>query len=395
METSKQPHSFEPRVIGVIGGGQLGKMFIQKASQWSVPVNILDRDVSCPASPYAHQQVVGSITDAGEIERLSAISDILTWEIEHINADKLIALQQQGKRIIPDPKILKIIQNKAWQKEFYKSHDIPTSPFFIGFGKTDVRAKLAASAFRKVAVKSATGGYDGKGVFISDSKNILKDEAIIPFDGEMMVEEFVECKTEIAVLVARDLQGQMCVYPPIEMEFDPKSNLVSFLISPANIPFYLEERSKQIALQCAEAFGSAGLFAVEMFLSENDDLLVNEIAPRPHNSAHHTIEGFYISQYEQLLRILTGMPLGTTEMKMPCAMINLTGPEGRSGKYRLKYFNELAGMQGVYIHLYGKETSKPNRKLGHITVVHPTRQMVLEITQKIRPLTEIEITEEE
>jgi 5-(carboxyamino)imidazole ribonucleotide synthase len=377
--------------IGIIGGGQLGKMFIQKASQWSVPINILDRDYSCPACNVANHHIIGSITDGDEIQKLSDISDILTWEIEHIDVDKLIELKKQGKTIIPDPEILKIIQDKGKQKLFYQQHGIPTSPFFIAANKQEAKEKLSGTKFKKVAVKSTTGGYDGKGVFISKAKDILKDETIIPFDVPVMVEEFVECKTEIAVLVARSISGEMAVYPPIEMEFDPKSNLVSFLVTPANVPEYLQDRAKQIALQCAEAFGSPGLFAVELFLSEEDELLVNEIAPRPHNSAHHTIEGFYTSQYEQLLRILLDIPLGSAELKMPCAMINIVGPEEKSGKYRLKYFKELNEMTGVYVHLYGKSESKPNRKLGHITIVHPTRERVLEITRKIRPLTEIEI----
>lgn len=387
METSKKKFP----LIGIIGGGQLGKMFIQKASQWSVPVAILDRDENCPASVLATHHIIGSITDGDEIQKLSDISDVLTWEIEHIDVDKLIELQQKGKTIIPDPKILKIIQNKSQQKLFYQNHSIPTAPFFIAENKADAKAKLAQTNFKKVAVKASTGGYDGKGVFISDTNFILENPEIIPFDTELMVEEFVPCKTEIAVMVARNRKGELAVYPAIEMEFDPQSNLVSFLTSPANIPLHLEQRAEQIALQCAEAFGSAGLFAVELFLSENDELLVNEIAPRPHNSAHHTIEGFYTSQYEQLLRVLLDVPLGSTHLKMPCAMINLVGPETGNGKYRLKYFNELNALSGVYVHLYGKEQSKPNRKLGHITIVQPSREKVLEITQKVRTLTEIEI----
>jgi 5-(carboxyamino)imidazole ribonucleotide synthase len=387
METSKKKFP----LIGIIGGGQLGKMFIQKASQWSVPVAILDRDENCPASVLATHHIIGSITDGDEIQKLSDISDVLTWEIEHIDVDKLIELQQKGKTIIPDPKILKIIQNKSQQKLFYQNHSIPTAPFFIAENKADAKAKLAQTNFKKVAVKASTGGYDGKGVFISDTNFILENPEIIPFDTELMVEEFVPCKTEIAVMVARNRKGELAVYPAIEMEFDPQSNLVSFLTSPASIPLHLEQRAEQIALQCAEAFGSAGLFAVELFLSENDELLVNEIAPRPHNSAHHTIEGFYTSQYEQLLRVLLDVPLGSTHLKMPCAMINLVGPETGNGKYRLKYFNELNALSGVYVHLYGKEQSKPNRKLGHITIVQPSREKVLEITQKVRTLTEIEI----
>lgn len=387
METSKKIFP----TIGIIGGGQLGKMFIQKSSQWSVPVNILDRDATCPASVLANHHIIGSITDADEIQKLAAISDVLTWEIEHIDVDKLIELQRQGKTIIPNPEILKIIQDKGKQKTFYKQNNIPTSEFFIAATREEAKIKLAQTDFRKVAVKACTGGYDGKGVFISESKSILENPEIIPFDSELMIEEFVPCKTEIAVLVARNRKGEQAVYPAIEMEFDPQSNLVSFLISPANIPLHLEQRAEQIALQCAKAFGSAGLFAVELFLSENDELLVNEIAPRPHNSAHHTIEGFYTSQYEQLLRVLLDMPLGSTHLKMPCAMINIIGPETSSGNYRLKYFKELNNLVGVYVHLYGKEESKPNRKLGHITIVQPSLEKVLEITQKVRTLTEIEI----
>lgn len=377
--------------IGVIGGGQLGKMLIQKASQWSVVMNILDKDENCPASVLAHQHLVGSITDGKEIQLLSDISDLLTWEIEHVDVDKLIELHVAGKDILPYPEILKIIQDKGKQKLFYQQHSIPTSPFFIAKDKMEAKENLQQYGFSKVAVKSCTGGYDGKGVAILETKEILAEENSIPFDGALMIEEFIPCKSEIAVLVVRDRKGNMAVYPPIEMEFDPQSNLVSFLISPANIPLHLAQGAEQIALQCAEAFGSPGLFAVEMFLSENDELLVNEIAPRPHNSAHHTIEGFYTSQYEQLLRILLDLPLGSTEMKMPCAMINIVGPKGKSGSYRLKYFHELNAMLGVYVHLYGKQESKPNRKLGHITVVQPTREKVLEITKKIRPLIEVEI----
>lgn len=389
METSNKNFP----VIGIIGGGQLGKMFIQKSSQWSVPVHILDRDTDSPAAVLANKHILGSITDGDAIQQLSDSADVLTWEIEHIDVDKLIELKNAGKTIIPDPEILKIIQDKGQQKLFYQQHGIPTSPFFIARNKEHAAAQLAASGFEKVAVKACTGGYDGKGVFIADSASILENPAIIPFDSALMVEKFVPCKTEIAVLVARNRKGELAVYPAIEMEFDPQSNLVSFLISPANIPLHLEQRAEQIALQCAEAFGSAGLFAVELFLSEEDELLVNEIAPRPHNSAHHTIEGFYTSQYEQLLRVLLDLPLGATHLKMPCAMINIVGPEKGSGPYRLKYFKELSAMNGVYVHLYGKKESKPNRKLGHITVLHHDRTEVLKLAEKIRALTEIEITE--
>lgn len=377
--------------IGIIGGGQLGKMFIQKSSQWSVPVHILEKEGDSPAAVLANQHIIGSITDGNAIQQLADSADIVTWEIEHIDVEKLIELKHAGKTIIPNPEILKIIQDKGKQKLFYQANNIPTAPFFIAKNKQAAAEQLQKSGFEKVAVKACTGGYDGKGVFISDSAAIIANPAIIPFDSELMVEKFVPCKTEIAVLVARNPKGELAVYPPIDMEFDPQSNLVSFLISPANIPLHLEQRSEQIALQCAQAFDSAGLFAVELFLSEDDELWVNEIAPRPHNSAHHTIEGFYTSQYEQLLRVLLNLPLGSTQLKMPCAMVNIVGCETGSGAYRLKYFKELSAIKGVFIHLYGKKESKPNRKLGHITIVHQDRNEVLRLAEKIRTLTEIEI----
>jgi 5-(carboxyamino)imidazole ribonucleotide synthase len=381
------------KTIGIIGGGQLGKMFIENASKISAKINILDRDKNCPASTISNQHIIGSITDADAIQELSDVSDILTWEIEHINVDKLIELQQQGKTIIPNPEILKIIQDKGKQKTFYKKNNIPSSSFFIANNKEDAKEKLAQTNFLKVAVKASIGGYDGKGVFITEVKSILNNEIEIPFDGELMIEEFIPCKKELSVLVARDIHGNNAVYPAIEMEFDEQSNLVSFLISPANIDSSIEQQAKKIALQCADAFNSAGLFAVELFLSENDELLVNEIAPRPHNSAHHTIEGFYTSQYEQLLRVLLDKPLGSTEMMAPCAMVNIVGCATGEGNYRLKFEKELMQLQGVFIHLYGKEKSKPNRKLGHVTIVHLDRNELIKLAEKVRTLVAIEIIE--
>lgn len=378
------------KTIGIIGGGQLGKMFIENASKLSISINILDRDANCPASTLATQHIIGSITDADEIQKLADISDVLTWEIEHIHVDKLIALQQQGKTIIPNPLVLKTIQDKGKQKTFYKENNIPTAPFFIAKNKEEAKEKLAQTNFKKVAIKASTGGYDGKGVLIAEVNSILKDEIEIPFEDELMIEEFVVCKKELAVLVAQDIQGNNAVYPAIEMEFT-ESNLVSFLISPANIDSAIEQQAQKIALQCADAFNSAGLFAIEFFLTETDELYVNEIAPRPHNSAHHTIEGFYTSQYEQLLRILLDMPLGNTDIIQPCAMVNIVGD--KSGKYKLKHIDELLSMKGVYVHLYGKLESKPNRKLGHITIVNADRNELIKLAEKVRTLTEIEIVE--
>ncbi len=374
--------------IGIIGGGQLGKMFIENASKLAVSIHILDKDANCPAHGIAKKHLIGSITDTDAIQKLADISDVLTWEIEHIHVDKLIELQAQGKTIIPNPYVLKTIQDKGKQKLFYQQNNIPTAPFFVVENRTEAIEKLTTSNFKKVAIKSCTGGYDGKGVFISDVASIIANPNSIPFDDALMIEEFVACKKELAVLVARDQHGNNAVYPAIEMEFT-ESNLVSFLISPAQIDATIESEAQRIAIQCADAFNSAGLFAVEFFLSQQDELWVNEIAPRPHNSAHHTIEGFYASQYEQLLRVLLNKPLASTEMIQPCAMVNIVGD--KAGKYQLKYMKELMQLKGVYIHLYGKEESKPNRKLGHVTIVNADRNEVIRLAEKVRTLLEIEI----
>lgn len=377
--------------IGVIGGGQLGKMLIQKGMQWSVPIIILDKDKDCVAATYAHQHIIKDIKSKNGLDELASLADVLTYEIEHTDAEKLISLEKQGKRIIPSPHALAIIQNKGKQKLFYQSNHIPTVDFFIANNKTELVEKLTHFDTEKVVIKSSTGGYDGKGVYINYKKKIVENINRVPFDGEVMVEKFIDCKTEIAVLAVQDTFGNTQIYPAIEMEFDKQSNLVSYLHSPADIPFYIEEKAKEIAVQCLKAFNSAGLFAIEFFLSNDLKLYVNEIAPRPHNSAHHTIEGFYTSQYEQLLRILLELPLGKTDLRMPCAMLNVVANKDQEGEYRLKYMEKLVSMKGVYVHLYGKKIAKPNRKLGHITICLPTKEEVIHTANVIKNLVEIEI----
>lgn len=377
--------------IGVIGGGQLGKMLIQKAMQWSVPINILDKDKDCVASVYAHQHIVNDIQSEVGLDELASSCDIMTYEIEHTNTQKLIALEREGKTIIPSPYALEIIQDKGKQKLFYQMHKIPTADFFIAKNKEDLKIKLQEFDSDKVVIKSCTGGYDGKGVYINDRKIIIENIDIVPFDASVMVEKFVSCKAEIAVLAVQDTFGNRQTYPAIEMDFDKHSNLVSYLHSPADIPIHIEEQAKEIALNCLKAFNSAGLFAIEFFLSQDLQLYVNEIAPRPHNSAHHTIEGFYTSQYEQLLRILLKLPLGKTDLKMPCAMLNIVAGKNQEGSYQLKYLEKLVDMKGVYVHLYGKKLAKPNRKLGHVTICLPTKEEVLHNANIIKNLLEIEI----
>jgi len=358
--------------IGIIGGGQLGRMFLQNSSRYGNPVYILEDDENAPAAQLTHHFIKGSLQDAEAIRALAEKCDILTYEIEHINTGVLLALEQEGKTIIPSPRILQTIQDKGLQKLFYREHRIPTADFRLVNSPEEWLSAMQEMGGGKFAAKSRKGGYDGKGVFLTDLDSIAADPSVIPFDGPVMIEKFIPCKKELAVLVAVGRDGDTKVYPSVDMAFHPVSNLVIYLFTPSDIPLQIEQAAQELALQTVKAFGGAGLFAVEFFLDQQDQLWVNEIAPRPHNSAHHTIEGCYTSQFDQLFRILTGLPLGATTFRQPAVMLNLVGPENGSGAYALEGIEEAASTAGVYIHLYGKQTSKPHRKLGHVTVVADT-----------------------
>lgn len=388
MQNNKNPLS---KKIGIIGGGQLGRMFIQNASRLGVEVHILDRSAEDPAALLAQKHIQGVLTDATAIRKLAEQADVLTYEIEHINTEVLHELEAEGKLIIPAPAILSMIQDKGLQKQFYRQHNIPTAPFVVVNKPSEWEAAISDLKTEKVAAKACKGGYDGKGVFLTTLDWVKNHPSEIPFDGPTMIESFVPCKKELAVMVARGIDGSTAVYPAVDMEFDPKSNLVTYLFSPAEIPANIEANTAAIALDIVKALDGPGIFAVEFFLDFNDQLWVNEIAPRPHNSAHHTIEGFYTSQYDQLLRVLLGLPLGSTAQKMPSVMINLVGPRDGEGDYYIKNLDFLCQQEGVYLHLYGKKSSKPDRKLGHITITRPTLEAARALADDIRKNVEVGI----
>lgn len=366
-------------------------MFIQNAANYGVKVVVLEDDPESPAAQLTHHFVQGSIKDSASIRRLAAVSDILTYEIEHIDVNTLIQLQQEGHIVIPDPKLLKTIQDKGLQKEFYKSNNIPTAPYELVNNDLEWLDAMQRMGGGRFAAKSRTGGYDGKGVFLTDMDWVSNHPEKIPFKGPTVIEKFVRCKKEIAVLVAVGQDGQTAVYPAVDMEFHPVSNLVTCLFTPADIDQEIEKAAEELALNTVKALGGAGLFAVEMFLDEADNLFVNEIAPRPHNSAHHTIEGAYTSQFDQLLRVLLGKPLGSTAFHQAAVMVNLVGPDGGSGAYFLKGLEHVLSLEGVYIHLYGKQTSKPHRKLGHITTTAPDISTALEKAHAVREMVSIQL----
>ena len=373
--------------VGIIGGGQLGMMTIE-AKFPSLPVEfvVLEQSADCPAAPISNQFIAGSLKSEADIRTLAEASDVLTWEIEHINVDALVQLEKEGKTIIPKPSVLQTIQDKGIQKQFFQQHNIPTAPFALCDAQTITEALLSQFPGEQIVIKTRTGGYDGKGVAILNKSEALQS---MPFSGNILIESFVPNALEIAVIVAIAQDGSHAVYPAIEMYFNPKSNLVEFLFSPARISTELEKKIQAIGLQCVQKLNSPGLFAVELFLTENQEIWVNEIAPRPHNSGHHTIEGCHCSQFEQFLRILSGAPLGDPSLVQPAAMINIVGPTHLSGDYQLANEDSLTQNGDVFIHMYRKAETRPNRKLGHATVIAPTLEALLERAESVKNKLEV------
>ena len=354
------------KTIGIIGGGQLGKMLIEAGKPWNIRYAILDAE-DAPAASIADIHIIGNITHEADIKELAEHCDILTYEIEHIHTQALIDLEKSGKIIIPSPRVLEIIQDKGLQKEFYEKHGLKTAKFKLAAHPHEWSSLLEHFKGEKVAVKLRKGGYDGKGVELMRKEDIQNGR--FPFDQAVVLEEFIENAIELSVIVARNSDGTCNTFPVVEMEFDPKANLVEFLYAPAHISGEIENKARALAIQCAEALNGIGIFAVEMFLDTEGNIFVNEIAPRPHNSGHHTIEACYTSQYEQLNRILLGMPLGSTDLIQDSAMMNLLGFPDISGAYEITGLDNILQIPGVYIHLYNKKETRPKRKMGHITLL--------------------------
>lgn len=358
-------------------------MLIEAGQPWNIHYTILESG-QAPAANAANRHIEGSLMDAAKIGELASVCDVLTYEIEHINVEALMKLESGGKRIIPSPRILEIIQDKGLQKLFFSHHHIPSTDFELAENPSEWAEKLLKLKGDKVAAKLRKGGYDGKGVELVNKQEMLNDPGKIPFDGPVVLEEFVENAVELSVIVARNEAGDIRTFPAVEMEFDPKANLVEFLFAPANISREIDEKAKRVAMETIFKMEGVGLFAVEMFMNGDQEIFVNEIAPRPHNSGHHTIEACYTSQYEQLNRILLGLPLGDTSLIKPAAMINLLGFEGVQGAYEITGLEHILDIPGVYIHLYNKAETKPKRKMGHITIIADTLEQVKENAKKVK-----------
>jgi 5-(carboxyamino)imidazole ribonucleotide synthase len=363
--------------LGILGGGQLGRMLIQEAINYNLTTLILDPDPEAPCKHIANYFECGSITDFDTVYNFGKKADIITIEIEKVNIEALEQLEKEGKQVYPQSRVIRLIQDKGVQKQFFKENDIPTSPFQLANTREDIRNSTFSFPYM---LKQRKDGYDGKGVMKINSIS----EIDLAFDAPCLIEELVDFEKEIAVIVSRNTKGEVKTFPVVEMEFNAEANLVEFLISPSTYPEAIQDRAEEIAKQIATSLNITGLLAVEMFVTRNGEILVNELAPRPHNSGHHTIEGNYASQFDQHLRSIFGLPLGDTRAISNAVMINLLGEKGHNGVAKYEGLEKVMAIEGVYVHLYGKKYTKPFRKMGHITVIDQNREAAIEKANHIK-----------
>lgn len=362
--------------LGILGGGQLGRMFIQEAANFDVQVHILDKSSKGPAGQLATSFTKGDITNYEDVYNFGKSLDLLTVEIENVNIKALFDLEKIGLKVFPQPHVLSTIKDKGTQKEFYRKHNLPTSEFqFLDENtpKSELEKRIP------FVQKLRTGGYDGRGVqLIKNSDDLLN-----AFTEPSIAEDLIDFEKELSVIVARNERGETAVFPTVECEFND-ANLVEYLFSPADVSEEIEKKAESLAIDVINAFEMVGILAVEMFLTEDGDILVNEVAPRPHNSGHHTIECNTTSQFEQHLRSIVNWPLGSTEIEKQGVMLNVLGASGCVGSTIYAGLDELIKIPGVYPHLYGKSTTKPNRKMGHITIAANTMEEAKEKAERVK-----------
>lgn len=371
--------------LGILGGGQLGKMLLTETRKFDIHTSILDPSDEAPSKIACNEFTQGDLMDYETVVNFGKQMDVLTIEIENVNANALETLEKQGVKVYPSSKTLKIIQNKATQKLFYVDNNIPTADFTRFAYLSQIEDAIDNGGLHLPFVwKAAQFGYDGNGVKVVRSKADLKDLK----DGECIAESLIPFKNELAVIVSRNVNGDVKTYPVVEMEFHPEANQVEYVICPARIGIKIAHKAQDIALKVSKAFNHVGLLAVEMFQTEDDQILVNEVAPRPHNSGHHTIESSYTSQFEQHLRAILDLPLGNTENKVAAVMVNLVGAEGYSGDVVYENIEDIMAMDGVTPHIYGKKQTRPFRKMGHVTIVNEdlneARQIAEDVKHKIK-----------
>ncbi|MFL5743144.1 MAG: 5-(carboxyamino)imidazole ribonucleotide synthase [Niastella sp.] len=353
--------------IGILGGGQLGRMLLQAAANYPVETFILENDDQCPAAHLCHHFVKGDIRNFDDVYNFGKGLDAITIEIESVNEDALEKLEQEGVRVYPRPAALRTIKNKILQKEFYKEKQIPTSPFIITQNLAELRAN---ASFLPAVHKIGIGGYDGRGVQLLNASDDLPKG----FDAPAVLEKMVTIHREISLIIAVNDKNEIAFYPLVDMVVDQRLNLLDYQISPAEVNEKTLWKIEAIALAVVKGLKSAGIFAVELFVDKQGDVFVNETAPRVHNSGHHTIEANYSSQFDMLWRVMLQYPLGNTDAILPAAIVNLVGAEGFEGEAKYQGLEEILAMDNVFVHLYGKKQTKPGRKMGHVTIVSKDKQ---------------------
>ncbi len=372
--------------VGILGGGQLGKMIGIAAAPWHLPISFLEPSLQPPVHGFVPNLIKGSLNDWDDVLRFGLKNEVISIEIEHVNVDALLELEKRGVEIYPQPKVLQMIQDKGLQKEFYQLNGFPTSSFELVLNKSELLQKIKSGTIQLPFVqKLRKGGYDGKGVLVVQSTADFENL----FDAPSVIENLVPIEKEIAVIGARNRDGAFRAFPPVEMEFNPAANLVEFLSCPANISADLVEEATSLVEALMTTSHLIGLLAVEFFLTKNVTLLINEIAPRPHNSGHHTIESCSTSQFEQHLRSILNLPLGDTGLLSPSIMMNLLGAEGYQGPPVYMGIEKALSIEGVHVHLYGKTTTKPFRKMGHVTITAPTLDQAREKAKMVKDLLKV------
>jgi 5-(carboxyamino)imidazole ribonucleotide synthase len=372
--------------LGILGGGQLGKMLLNETRKFDIYTCVLDPSDEAPCKIACNAFTKGDLMDYETVVKFGKKVDVLTIEIENVNVDALETLEKEGIKVFPSSITLRTIQNKATQKLFYIDNTIPTAEFVRFAYVSEIEDAIDNGGLELPFVwKAVKFGYDGNGVKVVRTKNDLRGLK----DGECIAEKMIPFKNELAVIVSRNPSGEFKTYPVVEMEFHPEANQVEYVICPARIDTIVAIKAQEVALKVSKAFNHVGLLAVEMFQTQNDEILVNEVAPRPHNSGHHTIESSYTSQFEQHLRCILNLPLGKTDNKVAGVMVNLVGAEGFSGNVVYENIEKIMQMEGVTPHIYGKKQTRPFRKMGHVTIVNEDLNQARNIAEDVKKLIKV------
>lgn len=363
--------------LGILGGGQLGRMLIQEAINFNVNVHVLDPDKNAPCRNLSNQFVHGALDDFDTVYTFGKGLDLVTIEIEKVNVDALEKLEEEGVMVYPQSRVIRLIQDKGLQKQFFKQNDIPTAPFQLISSKENLANTTIPLPYIQ---KLRKDGYDGRGV----KKIVQTSDIETAFEAPSLVEQWIDFEKELAIIVSRNDNGDVAVFPCVEMEFNSEANLVEFLISPSTLPFETQQRAELLAKKIAEDLQIVGLLAVELFLTREGQLLVNELAPRPHNSGHQSIEGNFTSQFAQHLRAIFNLSPGNTGTRTNAVMVNLLGEAGHEGLARYEGIEDILALEGVYLHLYGKKFTKPFRKMGHVCIINEDREQAIAIARKVQ-----------